>query len=328
MRRREFITGIAGAAVAWPFAACAQQTVRRVALLLPSHDTDPKYQTRLQALRETLQKLGWMDGHNIRINVSWSGGSSERAQEIAPELVASTPDIIVSEGSVATAAMKRVTSSIAVVFVLVNEPVVQGFVKSLAKPGGNITGFTNMDFTVVGKMVELLKVMVPTLNRIGLMFNSDAYPIYDTYLHTLQTEQGRPVEVVRAAVRSVAEIEPVINTLAALPGSGLAVLPDGGFTITNRATIQTALDRYRLPSIAPFRQFVSEGSLMSYGPDDVDIYRRAADYVNRILKGANPAELPVQQPIKYELVINRKTAKALGLDIPPTVFALADEVIE
>jgi putative ABC transport system substrate-binding protein len=211
---------------------------------------------------------------------------------------------------------------------MVNEPVTQGFVASLARPGGNITGFTNIDFSLVGKMVELLKTMVPGLGRIGLMYNSDAYPIYDRYLQSLQTEQQRAVEIVAATAHSSADIDPAIRTLAAVPGSGLAILPDGGFTLANRAAIQAALDRHRVPSIAPFRQFVTEGALMSYGPDDVDIYRRAADYVSRILKGAIPADLPVQQPIKFVLVINGKTAKASGLDIPPTLLTLADEVIE
>jgi putative ABC transport system substrate-binding protein len=163
--------------------------------------------------------------------------------------------------------MKRATSSVPVVFALVNEPVTQGSVASLAHPGGNITGFTDMDFTVVGKMVELLSIAVPTLKRVGLMFNSDTYPIYESYLHALQAEQHGPTEVVRATVRSSADVDPVIRTLAALPGSGLSILPDGGFTISNRAIIQAALDRDRVPPIAPFRRFVSEGALMSYGPD-------------------------------------------------------------
>jgi putative ABC transport system substrate-binding protein len=215
-----------------------------------------------------------------------------------------------------------------VVFVLVNEPDSQGFVASLARPGGNITGFSNIDFSVLGKWVELLKTTVPAVRRIGLLFNPDNYPLYDKHLRTLQAEPRRPVEVVRAPVRSSAEIDTVIDALAAEPGSGLAVLPDGGFTVAHRAAIQAAVNRDRLPTITPWRQFVVEGALISYGPETTDIFRRSADYVDRILKGARPADLPVQQPVKFELVLNRKTAAALDVDIPPTLLAIADEVIE
>ena len=327
MRRREFITFVSGAAV-WPLPARAQQPVRHVAVLMAARDTDAEDQARLQALLRGLQQLGWSDGVNLRIDIRWASGSSKRTQEIVAEFVALMPDVIVISGSVATAAMKHVTSAIPVVFVLVNEPDTQGFVASLARPGGNITGFTNMDFSVIGKSVELLKTVVPALSRIGLMFNSDAYPLYDSYLRKFQAEPRRPVEVVRTAARSPSEIDAAIDALAAQPDSGVAILPDGGFTVTNRVAIQTAVDRHRLPSITPWRQFVAEGALMSYGPDSIDIFRRSADYVDRILKGAKPADLPVQQPVKFELVINRKTATTLGLEIPLTLLALADEVIE
>jgi putative tryptophan/tyrosine transport system substrate-binding protein len=327
MKRRNFITLLGGAA-AWPLAARAQQMVRRVAILLPSRDNDAQYQARVRTLMQAMQQLGWSDGRSAKIDVRWAGDSSERLREMAAELASLAPDVIVASGSVATAAIKRATTSIPVVFGMVNEPVIQGFVASLARPGGNITGFTNIDFTVVGKLVELLKTTAPALSRIGLMYNSDNYPIYDEYVHELQTDRRRPVEVVRAAVRQPAEIDSVIDSLAAMPDSGLAILPDGGFNIIHRATILAAVDRHRLPSIAALRQFASEGALMSYGPDDLDIFRRVADYVDRILKGAKPAELPVQQPVKFELVINSKRAKALGLDIPPMLLATADEVIE
>jgi ABC-type uncharacterized transport system substrate-binding protein len=254
--------------------------------------------------------------------------SAPRTEEIVAEFVALVPDVAVVSGSVATAAIKRATASIPVVFALVNEPDTQGFVASLGRPGGNITGFTNMDFSVIGKSVELLKTMVPALTQIGLLFNSESYPLYDSYLRKFQAEPRQPIEVVRAAVRSLAEIDGVINALGVRPGRGLVVLPDGGFTVTNRAAIQAAVDRNRLPCMTPWRQFAAEGALMSYGPDSIDIFRRSADYVDRILKGAKPADLPVQQPVKFELVINRKTAIALGIDIPATLLALADEVIE
>jgi ABC-type uncharacterized transport system substrate-binding protein len=328
MRRRDFITLLGGAVVWWPLAARAQQTVRRVAVLVPSRETDAQYQDRVRTLTQAMQQLGWSDGSNVRIDVRWAGDSSERLREIAADLASLAPDVIVASGSVATAAIKRATASIPVVFGMVNEPVTQGFVASLARPGGNITGFTNIDFTVVGKLVELLKTTAPALSRIGLMYNSDDYPIYDEYVHELQTDRRRPVEVVRAAVRQPAEIDSVIESLAALPDSGLAILPDGGFNIIHRATILAAVYRHRLPSIAALRQFASEGALMSYGPDDIDIFRRMADYVDRILKGAKPAELPVQEPVKFKLVINEMTAKTLRVDVPPMLLATADEVIE
>ena len=309
-------------------AARAQQPLKRIAVLMPIRETDAEEQARVQALVQALQQLGWIEGRNLRIDLRSSGGSAKRSQEIATEFAALAPDVIISSGSVATAAMKRATSSIPIVFVAVNEPVAQGFVSSLARPSANVTGFTLIDFTVIGKSMELLKTMVPGLARVGLMFNPDTYPVYVDYLRTIQTEPRRPVEVVSAAVRSPAEINVAIEMLGALQGSGLAVLPDGGFTLTNRATINAALGRFRVPSIAFYRQFVSDGALMSYGTDTVDLYRRAATYVDRILRGARPADLPVQQPIKFEFAINRKTATAMGLEIPPMLLALADEVIE
>jgi putative ABC transport system substrate-binding protein len=329
LRRRAF-TVLLGAAIAsgLPFATRAQQSARRVAVLLPSREGDAEYQARLQALWQALQRLGWTVGQTVQFDIRWGDGSKERIQALAPELVSLAPDLVISSGSIATAAMKRATSSIPVVFVMVNEPVTQGFVASLAKPGGNLTGFTNVDFSVIGKAVELLKTMVPALNRIALMYNSEAYPIYDRYLHALQSEGRGAVEIVRASVRAVAEIEPVVDALAGVPASGVVVLADGGFTIANRTTIQAALDRHRLPSIGPYRRFAQDGALMSYGPDELDIFSRAADYVDRILKGAKPADLPVQQPTKFDLVVNRQTAKALGIEIPPMLLAQADEVIE
>jgi putative ABC transport system substrate-binding protein len=325
--RRQIISALGCAAVAWPLGARAQQPVCRVAVMLANRDTDPEDQARLRALERALQQFGWVDGRNVRIDIRSTGGNAERAREVAAEFVALAPDVIVSAGSVATAAIKHATSSIPVVFVLVNEPVAQGFVASLARPGGNITGFTNMEPTIAGKWLELLKQIAPRIERVGFMFNSESYPFYDSYLQILQAGP-RPVEVVRAAVRSPEEIDAVIDALAAQPGGGLAVLPDGGFTAANRAIIRAATQRHRLPSIGSFRQFVSEGALMSYGASSADTYSRSADYVDRILKGAKPANLPVQQPVKFELVINRKTATALDLEIPTKMLALADEVIE
>jgi putative tryptophan/tyrosine transport system substrate-binding protein len=263
----------------------------------------------------------------VRIDVRWAGGSAERMREFVTEFTALKPDVIVANGSPTVAAVKKTNSSIPVVFVLIVEPVAQGFVASMARPGGNITGFTQVDFSVVGKSVETLKTMAPKLTRIGLMYNPDTYFFYDTYLRALQADANRVVETTRAGVRSPADIDAVIADIAAQPDGGLAVLPDT-FNTGNQATIRAALERHRLPHIVPWRQYVVGSGLMSYGPDFVDIFRRSADYVDRILKGANPAELPVQAPTKFELTINLKTAKALGLTVPPMLLSRADEVIE
>ena len=327
MRRREFITLLGGAVASMPFAARAQPAMRRVAVVMATRDIDPEGRARLNAFLRAFQQLGWTDGRNVQIDIRWTGGSLDRTREITAEFVALKPDVILANSTPAAAAMKRATSSIPVVFVLVNEPVAQGFIASVARPGGNITGFTMVDFSLVGKLFEMLKTMAPVVTRAGMIFNPETYPYYDVYLRALQADARRPVEVTRAAVRSLADIETTIAALAAQPGGGLVVPPDP-FTAANRATIRFALERHRLPHIFTFRQFVKEGALMSYGPDTADIFRRSADYVDRILKGANPAELPAQAPNKFELAINLRTAKALGLEVPSTLLAIADEVIE
>lgn len=235
--------------------------------------------------------------------------------------------MIVANGTPTVAALKRATSTIPVVFVGINEPVVQGFIASMARPGGNITGFTQVDFSVVGKSVEMLKAIAPALTRVGLMYNPDTYGCYDTYLERFQAEARWSMELTRAAVRVPTDIDVAVADVAARPGGGLAVLSDT-FNLINEVRIRAALERNRLPHIVPWRQFVAGGGLMSYGPDGDDFFRRSADYVDRILKGANPAELPAQAPTRYELVINLKTAKALGLDVPPSLLAIADEVID
>src|SRR5262249_13218137 len=246
-----------GSAAASPLAAHAQQPMRRIAILMASQEGDAENEARLQALLGALKQLGWSDGGNVRIDVRWAGGSAERTHEIVAEFVALKPDVIVSSGSVATAAFKRATTSIPVVFVLVNEPVAQGFIANLARPAGNITGFTNTDFSVIGKSVELLKTVAPALARVGLLYNAWNYPLSDSYVRALQAQPNRPVEVARTAVRAASDIDQAIDALAAEPGSGLAVLPDGGFTVTNRAAIHAAVVRHRLPSIAPWRQFAA-----------------------------------------------------------------------
>jgi putative ABC transport system substrate-binding protein len=327
MRRRDFITLLGGAALASPPAARAQDKVRQVAVVMATYETDPDGRARLQAFLEAFEKFGWTDRRNVRIHIRWAEGSLARTQEIAAEFVALAPDVIVANSTTAIAAMKKATTTIPTVFVLVNEPVTQGFIASMARPGGNITGFTMVDFSVLGKSIEMLQAMAPALTHAGLMFNPETYPYYDTYLRAFQTERRLPLEVSRAAVQSPADIEAAIAAIAEQPGGGVVVPPDP-FTVANRTVVHAALERYRLPHIITFRQFVREGALMSYGPDVVDILRRSADYVDRILKGANPGELPAQAPDKFELAINLKTAKAFGLAVPPTLIALADEVIE
>ena len=326
MRRREFITLLGGAA-AWPLAARAQQSMRRVAVIMVTPETDPVGQGRLKAFLQGFEKRGWIDGRNARFDIRWAGGSAERMREIVAEIVALKPDVIVANGTPTVAALKRATSTIPVVFVGINEPVVQGFIASMARPGGNITGFTQVDFSVVGKSVEMLKAIAPALTRVGLMYNPETYGFYDAYLERFQAESRWSMELTRAAVLVPEDIDGAVADVAARPGGGMAVLSDT-FNLINEVRIRAALEHYRLPHIVPWRQFVAGGGLMSYGPDGDDIFRRSADYVDRILKGANPAELPAQAPTRYELVINLKTAKALGLDVPPSLLAIADDVIE
>jgi putative ABC transport system substrate-binding protein len=326
MRRREFI-GIVGGAALWPVAGRAQQAMPRIAVILVQHEADPLGQDRLNAFLQGFEKLGWRDGHNVRIDVRWAGGSPERMREISADFVALKPDVIIASGTPAVGALKRATSSIPVVFVGVNEPMAQGFVASMALPAGNITGFTQGDFSIVGKSVEMLKATAPALNRVGLMYNPETYGFYDAYLERFQAEARWSMELKRVAVRAPADIGVAIKDFASRVGAGLVVMVDA-FNAINQAAIRRALEEYPLPHIVPWRSFVVSGGLMSYGPDVNDIFWRSADYVDRILKGAKPAELPVQAPTRYELAINLKTAKALGLDVPPSLLAVADEVIE
>jgi putative ABC transport system substrate-binding protein len=326
MKRRNLITLFGGAA-AWPLAARAQQTMRRVGVIMITRETDALDQARLEAFRQGFEKLGWIAGRSVRMIFRWAGDNPDRMREIVAELMALKPDVVLANGTPAVAALKRAGAPIPIVFTTVNEPVAQGFVASIARPGANITGFSLVEFSVVGKTVEMFRAMLPSLARVGLMFNPDTYAFYDTYLERFHAEATWPMQMTRAAVRTPEDIETTIANMAAQPDGGVVVLPDA-FNATNQTTIRGALERYRLPHIVPWLPFVSAGGLMSYGPDLVDIFRRSADYVDRILNGANPAELPIQAPVKYELGINLKTAKTLGVAVPPTLLAVADEVIE
>ena len=329
MKRREFITLLGGAAATWPLAARGQQgeRVRRIGVLLGTTD-DPEGQARVTALKQGLQELGWTEGRNIQIETRFSGADIDRIRSDAAQLVALAPDVIVAQSTPVIRALRPATSSIPIVFAAINDPVDQGFVSSLARPGGNITGLALIEFTMVGKWLELLKEAVPGVVRAALMFNPDTSPHYYVYLRSFETAP-RPiaVEVSAAAVRDPSEIEGVIAKLARDPGGGLIVPPDV-FTIVHHQLLIELAHQHRLPAIYMYRAYVAEGALMSYVPDAYDLFRRAASYVHRIFNGAKPADLPVQQPTKFELAVNLKTAKTLNLEIPTSLLARADEVIE
>ena len=326
MRRRDFNT-LVGGALCWPVAVRAQQAMRRVAVIMVQHETDKLGQGRLNAFLRGFERLGWRAGQNVQIDVRWAGGSAERMRDIAADFVAAKPDVIVVSGTPAVAALKRATSSIPVVFVGVNEPVAQGYIASMAHPGGNMTGFTQGDFSIVGKSIDMLRAIAPALKRVGLMYNPETYGFYDAYLQKFQAEARWSMELTRVAVRVPPDIETAIKSFAAQPGAGLAVLADA-FNTINQATIRKVLEQHPMPHVVPWRPFVASGGLMSYGPDVDAIFTDSADYVDRILKGTKPADLPAQNPTKLELAINLKTAKALGLEVSPSLHAFADHVIE
>ena len=330
MRRREFIGLLVGAAVSWPLAGRAQQVgnVRRIGFLLGLTGNDPEGQARIMAFRQGLEAHGWTEGRDIRIDYRFAGGDSERVRSHAAELVASTPDLIVGHSAPVVAALQQATRTIPIVFVAVNDPMGQALVASLAHPGGNITGFTFVDFEMIGKWLELLKEIAPNVVRAGLMFNPEVAPYFHVYLKEFGAVPTRlAVEITAAPVHDAAGIEATIARLGRTPDGGLIVAPDP-FTVVNRNTIMRSAESHRLPTVCALRQAAADGKLVSYGPDPSDIFRRSASYVDRILRGAKPADLPVQAPTKFELAINLKTAKALGLTVPPLLLARADEVIE
>jgi putative ABC transport system substrate-binding protein len=329
MKRREFITLLGGAAAAWPLVARAQQgeRVRRIGLLMGVAD-DREGQARVTALKQGLQELGWTEGRNIQIEPRFTGADADRIRAYAAELVALAPDVIVGQTTPVIRALRQATSSIPIVMAGINDPVEQGVVSSLAHPGGNITGFSFVDFQMVGKWLEMLKEAAPGVSRAVLMFNPDTSPHFYVYLRSFEAvPRSIAVEVTAAPVRSPTEVEAALAKLGREPGCGLIVPPDA-FTIVHYQLFVRLAQQHRLPAVYPIRTWVAQGGLMSYGPDPYDVFRRSASYVDRIFKGAKPAELPVQAPTKYQLVINLKTAKALGLEVPPTLLARADEVIE
>jgi len=330
IRRREFITLLGGAAAAWPLAARAQQTakMRRIAFFHALAEHDPEVHARIAAFRQGLETLGWMENRNIQIDHRFSAGDFARMQAHTAELVNSAPDLIVASSTPVIAALKHATRSIPIVFAMLNDPVGQDFVATLARPGGNITGFTFIDFPLIGKWLEMLKEIAPKVRRVALVFNPQTAPYFPIFLRDFgAAANSLATEISAKPVRDEAEINAVVTALAQEPGGALIGSPDP-FINTHRGLIMALAERHRLPAIYGLRQFASEGALITYGPDSIDIVRRSASYVDRILKGEKPADLPVQAPTKYELAINLKTAKALGLEVPTTLLARADEVIE
>jgi putative ABC transport system substrate-binding protein len=330
MRRREFIT-LVGSAAVWPLAAHAQQgeRMRRVGVLMGISASDPDYQRYVSAFTQELQNLGWRDGNNLHLEYRFAVGEAGFAQAFAKELVEQHPDVIVAHTTPIVTALMRETHTIPIVFISVADPVGGGFVRSFAAPGGNITGFTNIESSMSGKWLELLKEMSPQLKRVAAIFNPDTAPTGGQFfLRPFEAVAASlAIEPIASPVRNVAEIETAIATLVREPGAGLIVMPDV-FGTVHREPIVALAAKYRLPAVYPFRFFATTGGLMSYGVDVVDMWRRAAPYVNRIIRGEKPADLPIQAPTKFQLVLNLKTAKTLGLTIPPTLIALADEVIE
>jgi putative tryptophan/tyrosine transport system substrate-binding protein len=328
MRRREFMTVLGGAAIGWPLAARAQgERMRRIGVLMGIAESDPARQSFVTAFTEALQELGWSSGRNIHIEYRWGAGDAERIRDFARELVEMQLDLIVGHTTPVVAALKAQTRTIPIVFTQVSDPVGSGFIDGFAKPGGNITGFTNLESSMGSKLEELLKEVAPTITRVAVMFNPDTAPDHGTYF-LRPVEAAAPslhVEVIPAPVHNDAEIESAITTL--VPGTGLIVMPDI-FILAHREQILALADRHRLPAAYAYRLFAANGGLLSYGTDLTDLFRRAARYVDRILTGTKPAELPVQQPTKFQLVINLKTAKTLGLNVPLSLQAGADEVIE
>jgi putative ABC transport system substrate-binding protein len=328
--RREFITKLGGAAMAWPLAARAQQTerMRRVGVLMPESEGDPESQARVAMFHGRLQELGWTVGRNLRIDYRWAIGDLERTRVDAAELLRLAPDVILAVASPALATVQKATRTIPVVFVAVSEPVAQGFIQSLAHPGGNITGFTNLEPTFGGKWLELLKEIAPRVTRVAIMFNPNTAPYAALFSRSVKAAaQKFGVEPADAAVQQLADVESVMSMLAREPGGGLIVPPDP-FMAAQGKLIGELAARFQLPAVYPFRFMLAEGGLASYGVNIPDLFRHAASYVDRIFRGEKPSDLPVVQPTKFELVINLKTARALGLEIPPSLLARADEVIE
>ena len=331
MRRRKFILAVGGAAFAVPLAVRAQQRdeLRRIGVIVQVAQDDPEAQASVAAFKAAMQELGWRNDHNLQIDLRGAAGDPERMQALARELIALKPDVILARSTPVTAALLRQTRTIPVVFTVVSDPVGERFVESLARPGGNATGFTNVESSLTGKWLELLKEVAPSVKRVAFIFNPKLAPGGGSY-YTRLIEASAPSFAIKPTVVPVSgadDIEHAIDEFASKPNGGLVVLPDTA-TLVNRNLIVALADRHRVPAIYAFRIVVTEGGLMSYGIDVLDQYRQAAGYVDRILKGAKPDELPVQLPAKFVMSINLNTAKRLGLEVPMLLQQRADEVIE
>jgi putative ABC transport system substrate-binding protein len=329
-KRREFMALVGSAAAAWPLAARAQQPerMRRIGVLMPAAADDADARDRLRPFQQGLQQLGWNDGHNIRIDYRWGTSDAETIYKNAADLIALAPDVILANGTPALKALRQETRTIPIVFVQVTDPVAQGIVSSLTHPGGNITGFSAYEFSIGGKWLELLKEVAPRIVRVKLLFNPKTAPYANYYLRSFEAAASSfAAEAIPTPVQDASELERAIMTLAAEPNAGLIAMPDV-FTTAHRDLIISLAARHHIPGVYPLRVFAENGGLLSYGIEPTDAFRRAATYVDRILRGAKPAELPVQLPSKYTLIINLKTAKALGLTVPLIMQMTADEVIE
>ena len=329
MTRREFITLFGGAAAAWPLAARAQQPrMRRLGVLMSFAENDPGGISEMNELRTGLAELGWVEDRNIHVDVRWPGGNMERVLEMAVELVSLRPDILLARSTPTTAALKREGETIPIVFVNIIEPVEQGFVQNLARPGGNITGFTSFESMIGGKWLQLIKEVDPRITRVAVIFNPQTAPFAGLFVRSIEAAApGLAIEVMTMPVASDANIEVAVTDFARRPGGGLVAIPDS-FTGEHREHVIAQAARNRLPTLFSNLVSTSNGGLMAYAVDTRDLMHRAAGYVDRILKGDRPAELPVQQPAKFTLSINLKSAKALGLTVPLSLIARADEVIE
>jgi len=330
MRRRELIAFFGSAAAAWPFAARAQQPerLRRVSVLLGLPENDPETNSRVRAFRLGMRDAGWIEGRNVHIEYRYAGTDRDAIKKHVAELIRLAPDVILANSTPVMTLLRPATNTIPIVFVVVNNPVGQGFISNLARPGGNVTGFSFIEPEIVGKWINLLGDVKPDLSRVALMYNPDTAAYYDAYLRSFKAlPQQSKVEVDAAPVRSAADIEQAVAELARDQRTGLIVAADI-FNVAMRGVILQSTEQHRVPLIAPYRQFAVEGGLMSYGPDTADIFRRSSSYVDRILRGESPGNLPAQSPDKFELVVNLKTARALGLSVRESFLQLADEVIE
>jgi putative ABC transport system substrate-binding protein len=329
MRRREFLKTVGGVAACWPLTARAQRpdVMQRIGVLEATGEDDPQNKAKYAAFEQELQQLGWTKGRNLRIDYRWGGGDPDTIRKQADELLAFQPSVILASGSSGTGQMLRATRTVPIVFAIVPDPVGSGYVQSLAQPGGNATGFVQFEYSLSGKWVELLKQLAPAVTRALVLWDPSLAAGIGQFAIIQSVAPAAGVDVRPVDLHDPAEVERSIKTFSNSPNGGL-IVTGSAWSVIHRDRIIALAARHRLPAVYPSRQFVVSGGLISYGADFIDQYRRAAGYVDRILKGEKPADLPVQAPTKYELVINLKAAKALGLAIPPTLLARADEVIE